>query len=59
MKAHFTLPYEAYLQTSIAYTLLNPVRAGMVKQPEDYVWLSFNDYFSSRNSGIVDTLFVE
>jgi len=43
----------------IVYTLLNPVRAGMVKQLEDYVWSSFNDYYSREGSEIVDSQFVE
>ena len=41
---------DEYLKTAIAYTLLNPVRAGIVKDPYKYRWSSINEYFS-ENSG--------
>ncbi len=33
---------EAYLIELVRYVVLNPVRAGMVRRPEDWVWSSFN-----------------
>ncbi len=45
-----------YLINSIIYTLLNPVRAGMVKSPEEYKWSSIND--SSFSKSIIDTDFL-
>jgi REP element-mobilizing transposase RayT len=51
---------ESYLRMSIVYTLLNPVRAGIVKQTGDYAWSSFNYYCrSEEDSEIVDSNFVE
>ena len=32
---------EAYLLEVLRYTVLNPVRAGMVERPEDYRWSSY------------------
>lgn len=39
-----------YLKNCIAYVLLNPVAAGIVRHPEDYKWSSFEAYFNSENS---------
>lgn len=36
-----------YLKNCIAYVLLNPVAAGIVKSPEQYSWSSFHCYFES------------
>jgi REP-associated tyrosine transposase len=33
---------EAYLLELTRYVVLNPVRAGMVKKPEDWLWSSYN-----------------
>ncbi len=49
---------DAYLINSIAYLLRNPVRSGMVRNAEDYLWSSINDYFSDKTDTIVDTEFV-
>jgi hypothetical protein len=38
---------DSYLLTSIAYTLLNPVRARLVDRYDGYVWSSANDYFKA------------
>ncbi|MCQ2181254.1 MAG: hypothetical protein MJY50_04255 [Bacteroidales bacterium] len=35
-----------YLKNCIAYTLLNPVVAGIVRRPEEYEWSSFSTYFN-------------
>ena len=35
---------ENYLTKLVRYIHLNPVRAGLVKRPEDYKWSGHNDY---------------
>ena len=42
-----------YLKRCIAYVLLNPVSAGLVKRPEDYNWSSFNVYFNFKDDDSV------
>jgi len=49
---------DSYLMTAIGYTILNPVRAGLVDDCFAYPWSSAKDYFSNTPSGIVDTAFV-
>jgi REP element-mobilizing transposase RayT len=49
---------DSYLIQSICYLLRNPVRAGIVQLPEDYIWSSAKDYFSYKKIGIVDIDFV-
>lgn len=39
---------ETYLLELIRYVVLNPVRAGMVRRPEDWVWSSFNEMISAE-----------
>ncbi len=39
---------EDYLLLLSSYIHLNPVRAGIVKIPEDYRWSSFKDYISEQ-----------
>lgn len=43
-----------FLQCGI-YIELNPVRAGLVSQPQDYPWISYSAYASSSSSSLVDT----
>jgi len=50
---------DSYLQVAIAYVLLNPVRAGIVKNYADYHWSSANEYFTNKASELVDNDFVE
>ena len=38
---------ESHLMALTRYIHLNPVRAGMVKRPEDYYWSSYRDYIRS------------
>lgn len=45
---------EQMLETS-RYIHLNPVRARMVKRPEDYKWSSCNLLFNGEDSEIIDT----
>ncbi len=49
---------DSYLKTSIGYTLLNPIRAGIPIDFNTYTWSSAGDYFSTETSGIVDNHFV-
>jgi putative transposase len=44
---------ERYLLACMAYIDLNPVRANMVAQPEDYVWSSFGHYAGRRNDRLI------
>ncbi len=51
---------DAYLLHSIAYLFRNPVRAGIVRSAEDYIWSGINAYFSDKDStnDLVDAEFV-
>lgn len=49
---------DAYLKMAIIYTLLNPVRAGLVKEPLAYKWSSVHAYFGNQAS-FMDCRFVE
>jgi hypothetical protein len=40
------------------YTLLNPIRVGIVADFNNYIWSSCSDYFSNETSAIVDSDFV-
>jgi putative transposase len=46
---------DAYLFSLVKYLHCNPVRAGMVKQPEEYRWSSHREYFGMKRNGFVDT----
>ena len=43
---------DNYTLVLSAYIHLNPLRAGLVKQLEDYPWSSYLDYFHLRKSNI-------
>ena len=45
---------DNYALVLSAYIHLNPLRAGIVKQLEDYPWSSYLDYLHSRKSNISD-----
>lgn len=47
---------DAYFLEVLRYIHQNPLKAGMVKNIEDYQWSSFNAYFDSENI-VVDTTF--
>jgi REP element-mobilizing transposase RayT len=52
---------DAYLLQSIAYLLRNPLRAGIVRNVEDYIWSSIKAYYSDNTDStndIVDAEFV-
>ncbi len=53
---------EKYLSTAIAYTLYNPVRAGVVDNVFNYKYSSINEYYNNSiniNNYITDVAFVE
>lgn len=49
---------EAYLLTVLRYIHQNPVKAGIVKEMEDYPWSSYHDYFNPKGAELTDTLMV-
>lgn len=49
---------DAYLLELIRYIHLNPVRAGIVKGPEDYVWTGHLSYLSKKGEDLIDGGFV-
>ena len=52
---------DSYLLELSRYIHLNPVKAGLVKEPEDYLWSSYNDYCKSdfkSTFALVDTDFI-
>jgi REP element-mobilizing transposase RayT len=51
----FIVDKERYLLALGRYIHLNPVRAGVVRRPEDFGWSSYRDYLSARSDGLVDT----
>lgn len=46
---------EAYLLELIRYIHMNPVRAGLVRTPQDYPWSSYHWYLGTRPGGEVQT----
>jgi putative transposase len=44
---------ERYLLACMAYMDLNPVRAGLVREPGDYRWSSYANYAGGRNDKLV------
>jgi putative transposase len=44
---------ERYLLACMAYIDLNPVRAHMVTQPEDYAWSSYGHYAGRRSDRLI------
>src|SRR4030043_1119811 len=49
---------EAYLFSLVKYLHCNPVRAGMVREPEQYRWSSHREYLGMDKNGLVDTGFL-
>jgi REP element-mobilizing transposase RayT len=43
-----------YLKKTIIYTLLSPVRDGIVSNPYNYKWSSIKEYFNDKKDCIVD-----
>jgi REP element-mobilizing transposase RayT len=50
---------DTYMRMATVYVLLNPVRAGMVKDPWEYEWSSINEYYTRNESEIVNNQFIE
>ena len=52
-----SLPCEedGYFQWLLRYIHLNPVRAGLVKRPEDWAWSSYREYLEPREGTLADT----
>jgi len=46
---------DAYLFRLVKYLHGNPVRAGMVRQPEEYRWSSHREYLGMNKNELVDT----
>lgn len=51
----FIVEKESYLLEVSRYIHLNPVRAGLVKSPEDYLWSSYRTYIGMEKNPLVDT----
>ena len=49
---------EQYLFQVSKYIHLNPIKAKLVKKPEEYRWSSYCSYIGSKNDGIVDVNFI-
>jgi putative transposase len=49
---------ERYLLVVVRYIHLNPVRALLVKRPEDYIWSSHHLYVSSDEESFIDKDYV-
>lgn len=49
---------DSYLKMAIVYVLLNPVRAKIVEDPFNYPWSSIGEYFTDKDSSIVDIEYV-
>lgn len=45
---------DRYLLACGSYVELNPVRAGLVKDPRDYRWSSYNSYAYGKEDSVVD-----
>jgi putative transposase len=46
---------EVYLLELIRYIHLNPVRAGMVEDPEEYPWTGHRDYLGKGEENLIDS----
>ena len=49
---------DAYLLELVRYIHMNPVRARLVKRPEDYVWTGHLSYLGKREEDLIDEGFV-
>jgi len=50
---------DTYMRMATVYVLLNPVRAGMVKEPWEYEWSSIDEYYTKNESELVNNQFIE
>jgi len=46
---------DAYLLSLVKYLHYNPLRAGLVRDPEEYRWSSHQEYIRLNKNGLVDT----
>ena len=46
---------DAYLLSLVKYLHYNPIRAGIVRRPEEYRWSSHRAYLGQSRDGLVDT----
>ncbi len=49
---------DAYMTVAVVYALLNPVRAGVVRDPWRYEWSSIGEYFDGTGDTFLDDEFV-
>jgi putative transposase len=49
---------EPYLLAAARYILLNPVKAGIVKCPQDYQWSSIKHHLKKEKSPIINDIFL-
>lgn len=45
---------DAYFLELTRYIHLNPVRAGIVKSPQEYKWSSYREYINKKGDGYID-----
>lgn len=50
---------DTYMKMATVYVLLNPVRAGVVKNPWQYEWSSIDEYYAMDDSEFVNNQFIE
>ena len=50
---------DSYFKELSRYIHLNPVRAGMVEKPEEYMWSSYDEYLNKREEGYIDKIKLE
>ncbi len=58
----YLIDKESYLLECARYIERNPVRAGIVQDPGDYIWSSYLCYASDKDSGIIsepDPIYLE
>ena len=49
---------DSYLLELVSYIHLNPVRAGIIQNPSDYIWSSHRFYLNNSKSDFINTSFV-
>ena len=50
---------DSYLIQAIGYVLANPLKAGLMKDVNDYPWYSFRKYFKGAKDSLVDNHYIE
>jgi putative transposase len=51
---HIGIREEAYLLRLCAYIHLNPVKASLVKLPEEWQWSNYQEWIVQRNGSLID-----